>query len=113
MIPATRNAPTATLGLDLEGAFENVRRTKILQNLNALGCGGRTYRYVRDFFSGRRAIIKMGDTSTNPFLLGGRGTPQGAVLFPLLFNVAFVGLRPLLNNIPGIRHGLYADDINI
>lgn len=28
------------------------------------------------------------------------GTPQGAVLYPLLFNIAMINLRPLLANIP-------------
>lgn len=61
----------------------------------------------------RKGIVKMGDTSTKLFLLEGRGTPQGAVLSPLLFTIALIGLLPPLNNIPEIRHGLYADDITI
>ncbi|KAH7973750.1 hypothetical protein HPB49_004828 [Dermacentor silvarum] len=92
IVPATRHSPTAILALDLKGA---------------------TYSYIRDFLSDRKAILKVGDQATDPFLLGGRGTPQGAVLSPLLFNIALIGLPPLLDNIPGIRHGLYADDITI
>ncbi|KAM7285991.1 hypothetical protein ISCGN_032876 [Ixodes scapularis] len=113
MAPATRNPPTALLALDLKGAFDNVKHSAILQRLNTLGCGARTYHYIRDFLSDRKAILKVGDQATDPFPLGGRGTPQGAVLSPLLFNIALIGLPPLLDNIPGIRHGLYADDITI
>lgn len=93
IVPATRNSPTAILALDLKGAFDNVKHTAILQRLNALGCGARTYSYIRDFLSDRKAILKVGDKATNPFLLGGRGTPQGAVLSPLLFNIALIAYR--------------------
>lgn len=71
------------------------------------------YNYIRDFLTGCRAILKVGDLATDPILLGNRGTPQGAVLSPLLFNIALIGLPPLLDSIPGIHHGLYADDITI
>lgn len=39
--------------------------------------------------------------------MGTRGTPQGAVLSPLL--IALVQLPGKLNAIPHIRHSLYAD----
>lgn len=90
-----------------------MRHANILQNPNALRCRERTYRYVKDFLYSRKVIIRMKDSATEPFLVGGRGTPQGAVLPLLLFNIALMGLPSFLDNIPGIRHGLYADDITI
>uniref|UniRef100_L7M241 Putative tick transposon n=1 Tax=Rhipicephalus pulchellus TaxID=72859 RepID=L7M241_RHIPC len=45
--------------------------------------------------------------------MGTRGTPQGAVLSPLLFNIALLQLPGKLNAIPYIRHALYADDVTI
>ncbi|KAM7285300.1 hypothetical protein ISCGN_032252 [Ixodes scapularis] len=113
MLPATRNSPTAILALDLKGAFDNVKHTAILSQLNTLDCGHRTYQYIKDFLSGRRAILKVGDLATDPVLLGSRGTPQGAVLSPLIFTIALIGLPVLLDSIPGVHHGTYADDITI
>lgn len=91
---------------------DNVRPTKTLQNFIPFGCGDHTYRYVNDFLSDRKAIIRMGDSATQTFLNGVRGMPQGAVL-SLLFNIALIGLPSLLDNIPGMRHDLYAGDVTI
>lgn len=45
--------------------------------------------------------------------LGNRGTPQGSVLSPFLFNVALIKLPHLLSTIPHAHHSLYAGDITI
>uniref|UniRef100_L7M2T6 Putative tick transposon n=1 Tax=Rhipicephalus pulchellus TaxID=72859 RepID=L7M2T6_RHIPC len=45
--------------------------------------------------------------------MGTRGTPQGAVLSPLLFNLAMLHLPAQLKDIDDVRHALYADDITI
>ncbi|XP_077552851.1 uncharacterized protein LOC144167469 [Haemaphysalis longicornis] len=45
--------------------------------------------------------------------MGTRGTPQGAVLSPLLFNIAMMQLPHKLARVEGIQHALYADDITI
>ncbi|XP_049267378.1 uncharacterized protein LOC125756548 [Rhipicephalus sanguineus] len=45
--------------------------------------------------------------------MGTRGTPQGAVLSPLLFNIAMMQLPHQLARVEGIHHALYADDITI
>lgn len=110
---ASKNAPKAILALDLKGAFDNVAHTAILRNLASLDCGERTYGYVRDFLTARQAILKVGDLQSNPHKYGSRGTPQGAVLSPMLFNIAMINLPQKLGSIPDIKHGLYADDITI
>ncbi|KAG0420213.1 hypothetical protein HPB47_003602 [Ixodes persulcatus] len=46
-------------------------------------------------------------------MLGGRGTPQGSVLSPYLFNVAMIGLPEKLEAIGGLHHSSYADDITL
>lgn len=43
LLPAARNSPTAILALDLKGAFDNVKHTAILSQLNTLDRGHRTY----------------------------------------------------------------------
>lgn len=50
----------AILGLDLTKAFDNVRHSAILENLEALGIGSRTYNYVRDFLSDRTGKLRIG-----------------------------------------------------
>lgn len=110
---ASKHTPKAILALDLKGAFDNVNHETILQNLNNLGCGERMYSYIRDFLTDRTAVIKIEDKRSQPINIGSKGTPQGAVLSPLLFNIALINLPKELNQIPGLHHGLYADDITI
>ncbi|KAM7305243.1 hypothetical protein ISCGN_015140 [Ixodes scapularis] len=47
------------------------------------------------------------------YRLGSRGTPQGAVLSPLLFNLALRGLPEALRAVPNVEHAIYADDITL
>ncbi|KAH9380391.1 hypothetical protein HPB48_017614 [Haemaphysalis longicornis] len=110
---ATRNSPRAILALDLKGAFDNVTHASILTNLNGTRCGTRTFGYIKNFLSSRTAQISVGNERSEPIELGERGTPQGAVLSPLLFNLALLPLPRLLDQIEGIGHALYADDITI
>lgn len=110
---AKNPTPRAILALDLKGAFDHVTHDSILRNLRDTGCGERTFKYVRDFLSNRTAKIKIGDEKSQPIALGDRGTPQGSVLSPLLFNLALLPLPALLQGIEGIDHALYADDITV
>ncbi|KAG0445368.1 hypothetical protein HPB47_016230 [Ixodes persulcatus] len=50
---------------------------------------------------------------SKPIAMGDRGTPQGSVLSPLLFNLALLPLPALLQDIEGIDLALYADDITV
>ena len=45
--------------------------------------------------------------------MGDSRTPPGAVISPLLFNIALLDLPRALNEIPGIKHAIYADDVTI
>ncbi|KAG0445600.1 hypothetical protein HPB47_013560 [Ixodes persulcatus] len=83
------------LALDLKGAFDNVSHESILRGLSQVDCGRKTYNY-----SGK-------------YNLGPRGTPQGAVLPPLLFNLAMRGLPGALQAVPQVEHAIYADDITL
>lgn len=42
-----------------------------------------------------------------------KGTPQGSVISPVLFNVAMIGLAKRLGEIQGIQHAMYADDVTV
>ncbi|XP_077548616.1 uncharacterized protein LOC144161933 [Haemaphysalis longicornis] len=101
------------LALDLKGAFDNVTHKIILTHLSQTNCGYNAFRYIRQFLTERQSYLRIQGKEHGPYPLGTRGTPQGAVLSPLLFNLAMAHLPPLLKDIPGVRHALYADDITL
>ncbi|KAG0415802.1 hypothetical protein HPB47_007024 [Ixodes persulcatus] len=101
------------LALDLKGAFDNVSHESILRGLSQVDCGRKTYNYVQSFLSGRTATLTLGNIKSGKYNLGPRGTPQGAVLSPLLFNLAMRGLPGALQAVPQVEHAIYADDITL
>ncbi|KAM7285690.1 uncharacterized protein ISCGN_032577 [Ixodes scapularis] len=100
------------LGLDHTKAFDTIRHDAVLENLEKLGVGRRTFNYIQDFLSDRTAQISIGDI-TSDINLGGRGTPQDSVLSPYLYNVAMIELPAKLSKIEGLHHSIYADDITL
>lgn len=103
----------AILGLDLEKAFDNITHSSILKAIANLGLGRRFYDFVRSFLTGRRAVLCAGDLVSEEVELGQRGTPQGSVLSPTLFNLVMIGLSEQLSKIEGLNHTIYADDVTI
>ncbi|KAM7297981.1 hypothetical protein ISCGN_023132 [Ixodes scapularis] len=101
------------VALDIKGAFDNISHQAILQGLTSIDCGQRTYDYITAFLTGRTATIGIGHLRSNTFKTISKGTPQGSVISPLLFNIAMKDLPPLLQNIPHLRHAIYADDLTL
>ncbi|XP_070384746.1 uncharacterized protein [Dermacentor albipictus] len=98
----------ALLSLDAHKAFDNV-----LDSLADLHPGERTYNCIRSFLRDRTVELVVGDLRSPVIRLGGRGTPEGAVLSPFLFNLAVRTRPPKLNEVPGFRYTLFADDITL
>lgn len=73
----------------------------------------RTYNYVRAFLSDRTATLGIGPLRSDTFRTPPKGTPQGSVISPLLFNIALLKLPPLFQTIPRLHHALYADDLTL
>ncbi|XP_037505752.1 uncharacterized protein LOC119382092 [Rhipicephalus sanguineus] len=113
VIDSPTRSTKAILGLDLKKAFDNVTHATVLAKLQELGLGERTYNYVRDFLTNRKAKLTFGELSSEEIELGSAGTPQGSVISPMLFNIALVGLPAKLQEIEGLNHSLYADDITL
>ncbi|KAG0427990.1 hypothetical protein HPB47_025010 [Ixodes persulcatus] len=67
----------------------------------------------KNFLSDRTTQISIGGVTSDDINLGGRGTPQGSVLSPYLFNVAMIELPAKLSKIEGLHHSIYADDITL
>ncbi|KAG0444526.1 hypothetical protein HPB47_013699 [Ixodes persulcatus] len=94
-------------------AFDTIRHDAVLENLEKLVVGRRTFHYIQDFLSDRTAQIPIGGVASDDINLGGRGTPQGSVLSPYLFNVAMIELPAKLSEIEGLHHSICADDITL
>ncbi|KAM7293672.1 hypothetical protein ISCGN_023270 [Ixodes scapularis] len=91
IVDGTGSSPLDTkaiLGLDLTKAFDNIIHDAVLDNLRALAVGKRTYEYIQNFLSGRKARLAVGGVESEDICLGGKGTPQGS-------------------------HSIYADDITL
>lgn len=82
----------AIVALDLKGAFDNIKHSVILTHLSETHCGKNTFNYIKDFLTDRAALVGVQDKEHGPYALGTWGTPQGAVLSPLLFNLAMLHL---------------------
>ncbi|XP_070387397.1 protein YkfC-like [Dermacentor albipictus] len=101
------------MALDLNGTFDNVSHGAIMVGLNKTNCGKAVHDYVWAFLSKRTATVGLGDLRSDTFDTPNKGTPQGSVISPILFNIAMIGLSQTLNEIKGIRHAMCADDITV
>ncbi|XP_037518250.1 uncharacterized protein LOC119395029 [Rhipicephalus sanguineus] len=103
----------ALLGLDVEQAFDNIRHQAILTAISEHNLGTRFYQYVNAFLEDRTATLRIGEHVSQSFDLGDKGTPQGSVLSPFLFNLAMAKLSRALGEIADVEHTIYADDVTI
>ncbi|XP_070389271.1 uncharacterized protein [Dermacentor albipictus] len=102
----------ALVTVDVRKAFDGVCHDHILSQISSLDCGHRMYSYLRSFLSNRVARFRVDTHLSDPHPLT-RGTPQGAVLSPILFNLAMTPLASQLAQIPDLHHIFYADDITL
>lgn len=101
------------LALDIEKAFDNIAHSTILDGLTAIGCGERIFHYASTFLGNRKAQIGMAGTNSPPYDLPLKGTPQGSILSPFLFNIGLRKLVLQLEDIPNLGCAFYADDITL
>ena len=70
--------------LDMSKAFDTVPHERLCYKLFHYGIRGNTYRWIRDFLSGRtQKVILNGNAGSSTNVIS--GVPQGLVLGPLLF----------------------------
>ena len=94
--------------LDLEKAFDLMWRKGVLQKLVQFGIEGNMLLWIQDFLTGRKIQVKLG-TVLSDLRDCLNGSPQGAVLSPILFNLIINTLYEALESLP-IDLSQFADD---
>lgn len=94
--------------IDLKSAFDSIWGKGLIYKLVKSGIKGNLIKWLFNFFNDRKIKVLMdGETSNSVDMKS--GTPQGAILSPLLFNLMMI-------DIPQDEHiqlYIYADDITI
>ena len=75
-----------TILIDLSKAFDCLPHDLIIANLEAYGLDMNSLRFTFDYLSSRKQRTKIGSAYSNWSKVL-RGTPQGSILGPLLFNI--------------------------
>lgn len=100
------------LGLffDLSRAFDMVDHRLLLMKLDRLGVRGSPQQWLRSYLTGRTNTVVINGARSDSSLVT-RGTPQGSILSPTLFNVFINDLPAALSEV-GLPV-LYADDTSV
>ncbi len=99
---------TLAVFLDLSKAFDTTWRYKIIKTLHTWQFRGRLLQCICNFLTHRSFITRVQDVESPEKLLD-NGVPQGAVLSPILFNVAINDSISTIS--PLIKSALFADDM--
>lgn len=102
----------ALVTVDVRKAFDCIGHDHILASVRETGCGHRLYTYILNFLKDRTASLRI-EAETSPPITLTRGTPQGAVLSPTLFNLGMAQLAYRLQQVPQLSHMFYADDLTL
>ncbi|PTD06372.1 RNA-directed DNA polymerase from mobile element jockey [Fusarium culmorum] len=92
---STRDKVVTILSLDMSGAFDNVLRQKVLEEMARIGLPAWIVETVASFLSNRDAKMRMPGIVSDEFELN-TGIPQGSPLSPILF---LIFAAPLLNDL--------------
>ncbi|KAH7944899.1 hypothetical protein HPB49_001680 [Dermacentor silvarum] len=71
----------------------------------------RMYHYIRAFLTDCTAPVEVNHLRTKPVQTPNSGTPQGAVLSAILFNIGMMKLLQELRIVPGLQHVMYTGDV--
>lgn len=118
-----RRSATHAAFLDLEKAYDIMWRNGVLLALDKREITGQMFNFVKDFLSDRTFQVKVGNCLSEEATQE-NGTPQGAVISPLLFNLLIDDINEPLEefnaNLPTkaakkeevkVKLSQYADDI--
>ncbi|XP_011706191.1 PREDICTED: RNA-directed DNA polymerase from mobile element jockey-like [Wasmannia auropunctata] len=99
---------TAALFVDIKSAFDNVLPNLLLQDLASLNIPPCTLKFIANLISCRNVQFVMQGT-LHPMRISRKGTPQGAVLIPTLFNLYLRRISSIIH--PETKIIQFADDI--
>lgn len=97
----------AVVFLDLEKAYNTLWRKGIIYKCYKLGCKGNMLKWICTFLENRTCEVKINGQYSGKYVLE-KGTPQGSVVSPILFNIM---LHDLIIREPHVKLSIYADDI--
>lgn len=69
----------AILALDLRKAFDRVKHSSILQEINRAGFGECTFQYILSFLKERTVFFEIEGRTSSLYNIDDRSTPQGSV----------------------------------
>lgn len=99
---------TLAIFLDISKASDNTWTLKIHNKLHSWNLKGRGLSCISSFLSDCSFQVCIGDTVSTLHTLQ-NGVPQGAVLSPLLFNIAIKDITSVIS--PMVHTTLFADDL--
>jgi len=103
-----RKESTIAIFLDIAGAFDNVIPNILIQELRNLGLPACFCKFIENLLLERSIYVAQNGNLDGPWI-SHKGTPQGSILSPLLFNIY---LKNVGRHIHKDSHILqYADDI--
>lgn len=92
--------------LDFEKAYDMLWTNGLLFKLHSLGVRGRMFGWIRSFLQDRTIQVRLHQTFSKTLSIS-KGTPQGSVLSPTLFNIM---VNDLHTSISKVCLGQFADD---
>jgi len=102
------NSSTICAFLDIKGAFDNIIPNILIQNLKNIDIPARIRKFILNLICERQFHFVNDGNKTGPFL-SHKGTPQGSILSPILFDIY---LKDIVNHLHSESNILlYADDI--
>ncbi|KAG0423849.1 hypothetical protein HPB47_000397 [Ixodes persulcatus] len=107
-----KSQPRTLVAIDLPNAFDSIPHSTIVSAAKRRGVQGRLLNFIKTFLQDRTFQVSTGQTK-GQWRTNNIGVPQGAVLSPLLFNLAMVDLALAREAVPEIRFTIYADDVTL
>ena len=95
--------------LDLQKAFDSVSHDILLYKLSHYGVRGKPFELISSYLKDRKQYVQLRNVKSGVVSLN-LGTPQGAILSPLLF---LIFINDIVNSSQILKFTLFADDTSL